>query len=41
MKTIIIRIRYSTWKAIRRIFKAFRNESAADYMERLKEELER
>jgi hypothetical protein len=37
--TKLYRIRYDTYKKIKRVFPSKRNESAADYFERLAEEI--
>jgi hypothetical protein len=34
-KVITLRVKYSTWKEMRSLFKGKRGESMADYMERL------
>lgn len=38
-KAITIRMKYSTWKEMRALFRAKRGESVADYMERLVDDI--
>ena len=39
-QTLTLRIRLKDWKALRRVFPAEREESTADYIERVKEFME-
>jgi hypothetical protein len=38
-KVITLRVKYSTWKEMRSLFRAKRGESVADYMERLMDDI--
>jgi hypothetical protein len=39
-KTKLIRIKLTTWRELRRLVPGKRGETAADYMDRVKEDLE-